>query len=57
MNNESPSARSDDELLRITKSVLSGQGFQVEAVSGTIDLVLGREQLLRRGRGGDEYYP
>ena len=40
MNSASPSARSDDELLRITKVFLSEQGFHVETVSGGIDLIL-----------------
>lgn len=40
MNSASPFARSDDELLRITKAVLLEQGFHVETVSGDIDLVL-----------------
>lgn len=40
MNSDSASARSDDELLRITKAVLSEQAFHVETVSGAIDLIL-----------------
>lgn len=40
MNSGSPSPRSDDALLRITKAVLAEQGFQVETVSGGIDLIL-----------------
>jgi hypothetical protein len=40
MNGLSPSARSDEELLRITKAVLSEQGFHVESVIEGIDLVL-----------------
>lgn len=40
MNGYSPSARSDDELLRIAKTVLSAQGFHIEGMSGTIDLLL-----------------
>lgn len=40
MNSASPSAQSDDELLRITKAVLSEQGFHVETVSEGVDLVL-----------------
>ncbi|RBA38292.1 hypothetical protein DQ226_04945 [Dietzia maris] len=40
MNSGSPSIRSDDELLRISKAVLSEQGFQVETLSGGIDLIL-----------------
>lgn len=40
MNSGSPSARSDDELLRISKAVLSEQGFQVGTISGGVDLIL-----------------
>lgn len=40
MNSESPYGRSDDDLLRIAKTVLSEQGFQVESVSGSVDLIL-----------------
>lgn len=40
MNSASQSARSDDELLRITKAVLSEQEFHVETVSGNVDLIL-----------------
>ena len=35
-----PSARSDDELLQVTRTVLADQGFHVETMSGSIDLVL-----------------
>ncbi|PRZ34818.1 hypothetical protein CLV47_12350 [Antricoccus suffuscus] len=40
MKSDSPSTRSDDELLRIVEAVLSEQGFHVETVSEGIDLVL-----------------
>lgn len=40
MNSASTSLRSDSELLRIAKVVLSEQEFHVETVSGGIDLVL-----------------
>lgn len=39
MTSTSTSARSDNELLRIAKVVLSGQGFHTESVTGDIDLV------------------
>lgn len=35
-----PPARSDDEILRITKAAMSAQGFQVETINEGIDLVL-----------------
>lgn len=41
MSTEGYLARSDHELLRITKAVLVEQGFNVETASGEIDLVLG----------------
>lgn len=40
MSRAKPTARSDDELLRVTRTVLADQGFHVEAVSWSIDLVL-----------------
>ena len=40
MSSGAPSASSDDELLRISKEVMSEQGFQVETISGGIDLLL-----------------
>lgn len=40
MKSESPYGRSDDDLLRIAKTVLSQQGFQVESLSGRVDLIL-----------------
>jgi glutamine synthetase type III len=43
VNSASPSSRSDDELLRIAKSVLEEQGFHVETVSEDIDLVLAED--------------
>ena len=40
MSSGAPTASSDDELLRISKEVMSEQGFQVETISGGIDLLL-----------------
>lgn len=40
MSEGAASARSDDELLRITEVVLSEQGFQVEAINDTVNLIL-----------------
>ena len=40
MNSATLSARSDDELLQVTRTVLADQGFHVETMSGSIDLVL-----------------
>lgn len=40
MNGLPAPARSDDELLRVTRTVLADQGFHVETVSGSIDLVI-----------------
>lgn len=40
MNSATPPARSDAELLRVTGTVLADQGFHVQNVSGSIDLVL-----------------
>ena len=40
MNNSTPSARTDGELLRVAGAVLTEQGFNIETVTGTVDLVL-----------------
>lgn len=40
MNSRGLSPRSDDDLLQVARAVLTGQGFQVEMLGGTIDLVL-----------------
>lgn len=40
MSGGRPSPRSDDDLLQVTRSVLTDQGFQVGSLGGTIDLVL-----------------
>lgn len=40
MNSATPSARSDAELLRVAGTVLADQGFRVQNVSGSIDLLL-----------------
>lgn len=43
MNTESILARSDEDLLHIAKTVLSEQGFHVESVSGSVDLILAED--------------